>query len=105
MTKNQRRVSEYSTISAWERRNWKGQSLGQLRDGTKRAHRGPGGTGGSVADSVWSCKKEFGSACKGLPADKKHAGKQYCVLHFPSVNKDLAEFAEAIEKKVKANDF
>jgi hypothetical protein len=58
-----------------------------------------------VADSVWSCKKEFGSACKGLPADKKHEGKQYCVLHFPSVDKDLAVFEGAIEKKLKDKDF
>jgi hypothetical protein len=58
-----------------------------------------------VADSVWSCKEEFGSVCEGLPADKKHEGKAYCVLHFPSVDKDLARFKEAIEKKLKEEDF
>jgi hypothetical protein len=58
-----------------------------------------------VADSVWSCKKEFGSACKGLPADNEHEGKEYCVLHFPSVDKNLAGFKEAIEKKLKDKDF
>lgn len=58
-----------------------------------------------MADSVWSCKEKFGSACKGLPADKKHEGKQYCVLHFPSSDKDLAAFEGAIEKKLKDKDF
>lgn len=58
-----------------------------------------------MADSVWSCKKEFGSACKGLPADNEHEGKEYCVLHFPSVDKNLAGFKEAIEKKLKDKDF
>jgi uncharacterized protein YjbI with pentapeptide repeats len=58
-----------------------------------------------VVDSVWSCKEEFGSACKGLPTDDKRAGKLYCVLHSPRVNKDLAAFEGAIEKKLKDKDF
>ena len=58
-----------------------------------------------MADSVWSCKKEFGSACKGLPADNEYQGKQYCVLHSPRVDKDLAAFEGAIEKKLKDKDF
>jgi Pentapeptide repeats (9 copies) len=71
----------------------------------RRAHRDLGGGGGSVADSVLSCKEEFGSACKGLPTDDKRAGKLYCVLHSPRVNKDLAAFEGAIEKKRKDEDF
>jgi uncharacterized protein YjbI with pentapeptide repeats len=58
-----------------------------------------------VSDSVWSCKEEFGSACKGLPADKELEGKLYCVLHFPSVNKDLGMFEEAVKKKLSEKDF
>ena len=58
-----------------------------------------------MADSGGSCKEEFGSTCKGLPADNEYEGKQYCVLHFPSVDKDLDEFKEAIEKKLKDKDF
>src|SRR5215208_5062752 len=71
----------------------------------RRPYRGPGGGGGSVADSGGSCKEEFGSTCKGLPADNEYEGKQYCVLHFPSVDKDLAAFEEAIEEKLKNKDF
>jgi len=40
-----------------------------------------------------------------LPADNEYEGKQYCVLHFPSVDKDLAAFEEAIEEKLKNKDF
>jgi uncharacterized protein YjbI with pentapeptide repeats len=58
-----------------------------------------------VADSGGSCKEEFGSACKGLPTDDKRAGKLYCVLHSPRVNKDLAAFEGAIEKKLRDKDF
>jgi hypothetical protein len=35
-----RGVSERSTISAWERRNWRVQSPGPLRERLRRAHRG-----------------------------------------------------------------
>ena len=52
-----------------------------------------------------SCKEEFGSTCKGLPADNEYEGARYCVLHFPRVDKDLDEFKEAIEKKLKDKDF
>src|SRR5215203_5315820 len=52
-----------------------------------------------------SCKEDFGFVCKGLPADNEHEGKEYCVLHCPSVDKDQAEFEEAVEKKVKDKDF
>jgi hypothetical protein len=37
-TKDQRSVSEHSTISAWERSNWRGQSLTPLRERLSRAH-------------------------------------------------------------------
>jgi uncharacterized protein YjbI with pentapeptide repeats len=58
-----------------------------------------------VADSVWSCKEEFGSACEGLPLDYELEGKEYCVLHFPRGDKDLAAFEEAIEEKLKDKKF
>src|SRR5215203_959183 len=71
----------------------------------RRAYRGRGGVGGSVADSVCSCKEEFRSVCQRLPVKYAREGKQYCVLHFPSVDKDLAEFRGATEKKFEARDF
>jgi uncharacterized protein YjbI with pentapeptide repeats len=58
-----------------------------------------------VADSIWLCRKEFGSACKGLPADNELDGKHYCVLHFPSGDKDLAAFDEAIKEKRQNKNF
>jgi uncharacterized protein YjbI with pentapeptide repeats len=58
-----------------------------------------------VADSVLSCKEDFGSACRGLPTNDKRAGKLYCVLHSPRGNKDPAAFEGAIEKKLKEEDF
>jgi uncharacterized protein YjbI with pentapeptide repeats len=60
-----------------------------------------------VADYVWSCKKRFGGlACKGLPLDyENEREQQYCVLHFPSADKDLAAFGDAIEEKLKNKDF
>jgi uncharacterized protein YjbI with pentapeptide repeats len=58
-----------------------------------------------VADTVRSCKRAVGSACQGLPLDYEHEGEQYCVLHFPSGDKDLAAFEGAIEKKLKDKDF
>jgi uncharacterized protein YjbI with pentapeptide repeats len=58
-----------------------------------------------VADSIWLCRKEFGSACKGLPADNELDGKHYCVLHFPRGDKDLAAFDEAIKEKRQNKNF
>jgi len=52
-----------------------------------------------VANLVCACEERFRSICEDeLPADNEHEGEQYCVLHFPSVAKDLTKFAEAIEK-------
>jgi hypothetical protein len=58
-----------------------------------------------VADLVCSCREEFRWVCQGLPVDYAREDEQYCVLHFPSVDKDLAEFTVAVEKKFEARDF
>ena len=42
-TENQRRDSERSTISVWERRNGRGQSPTLLLEALRRVHRDPGG--------------------------------------------------------------
>jgi hypothetical protein len=44
------------------------------------------------------------SACKGLPFFKKHEDKSYCVLHYPSKEKNAA-FLESFEMKLQAEDF
>jgi len=49
--------------------------------------------------------ERFRFACKGPLVDDEHEGKRYCVLHFPSGDKDLAAFEEAIEEKLKDKDF
>jgi hypothetical protein len=74
-------------------------------------HRGRGGEGGSVAEE-FTCEVEspswmpsYSSACEGLDFYGEHEGKQYCVLHFPSADKDLDEFKEAKDEKLKNNDF
>jgi hypothetical protein len=38
-------VAEASTISAWERSNWRGQALAPLRERLRRTYRGHGGVG------------------------------------------------------------
>jgi hypothetical protein len=68
------------------------------------AYGGPGGGGGSVDELGCYYKKRFTSVCDGLPAEYEHDGEQYCVLHFPSKDKDLDAFTEAIQKK-RNNDF
>ena len=45
-----RGVIEDSTISSWERSNWRGRSPGPLREGLRRTYRGPSGVGWSVTD-------------------------------------------------------
>jgi uncharacterized protein YjbI with pentapeptide repeats len=77
----------------------------------RRAHRGHGGGGGSVAEG-FTCEVEspqpvpsYSSACEGLGFYDEHEGKQYCVLHFPSADKDLAAFDEAIMEKRQNKDF
>jgi hypothetical protein len=42
-----RSVSEHFTISAWEMRNWRGQSPGSLRDRLRKVYRRPSGGDGS----------------------------------------------------------
>jgi uncharacterized protein YjbI with pentapeptide repeats len=58
-----------------------------------------------VADSVCSCEEKFRSVCEVLPVHYAREGNQYCVLHFPSVDIDLAEFRGAIEEKFHKRDF
>jgi uncharacterized protein YjbI with pentapeptide repeats len=76
-----------------------------------RAHRDLGGGGGSVAEG-FTCEVEsplpvssYSSACEGLGFYDEHEGKQYCVLHLPSADKDLAAFDEAIMEKRQNKDF
>ena len=58
-----------------------------------------------MADLVCAFKDWVGSVCNGLPADNEYQGKQYCVLHCPSADKDLGAFTKAIDKKLGDKDF
>ncbi len=44
------------------------------------------------------------TACKSFPFFKEHAGKRYCVLHYPGGNKS-EPFEEALKAKLDAKDF
>jgi hypothetical protein len=44
------------------------------------------------------------AACAGEPIYKALRGKPYCILHFPE-EKDIPRFKEAIDKKLKKEDF
>jgi len=77
----------------------------RLVETLRRAHRDLGGKGGSVADSVCACQEKFRSVCKKLSPDYEHEGKQYCVLHSPTKDKNLTEFEDAIKEKLNDKDF
>ncbi len=53
---------------------------------------------------VCDCQKWMRSACAGEPFYQEHEGKRYCVLHFPGAEKGAA-FAEALKRKLDAEDF
>jgi hypothetical protein len=57
-------------------------------------------------NSSFTCDyTEFNStACNGEDFYKEHNGKRYCVLHFPSEEKDVA-FNEALKRKLDAEDY
>jgi hypothetical protein len=44
------------------------------------------------------------SACEGEPFYREHAGKRYCVLHFPSPAKTV-KFLEVVRRKLANQDF
>jgi hypothetical protein len=58
----------------------------------------------ALTDFVCDRGEEFGFPCKSLPFYKEHAGKRYCVLHYPGTDKRVT-FAEALKKKLDAGDF
>jgi len=53
---------------------------------------------------VCGCDEWMRSACDGEPFYREHEGKRYCVLHFPGAEKGAA-FAEALKRKLDAEDF
>lgn len=59
----------------------------------------------SVAEStfVCGCNELCRSACSGERFYKEHEGKRYCVLHFPSAEKN-SEFELTFQRKLNKND-
>ncbi|MDQ3746131.1 MAG: pentapeptide repeat-containing protein [Acidobacteriota bacterium] len=53
---------------------------------------------------ICDCDEKVRSACKGLSFYRAYENKQYCVLHYPGKEKSIA-FAEALKKKLDAEDF
>jgi hypothetical protein len=53
---------------------------------------------------VCDCAQWARSACEGLPFFKEHAGRPYCVLHYPGTDK-VAKLSEVFERKLDARDF
>ncbi len=58
-----------------------------------------------MADLVCACEQRFRSVCEGLPVDNEYEGTHYCVLHSPAENKELVDFRNAIQKKLKNGEF
>src|SRR5919112_849095 len=58
----------------------------------------------SVDTFVCQCPDEFRSVCEELPFYAEKEGKQYCVLLFPSKDKEDA-FRKAAESKLEEEDF
>src|SRR6185503_7384265 len=56
------------------------------------------------SDFICDCEDILRSACVEQPFYKKHQSKQYCVLHYPGVEKS-ADFEKAFRRKIEANDF
>ena len=52
-----------------------------------------------MSNSVCQVKKDFRSACPG-GADSTHQGRQYCILHLPSKEKNVHEFQSVVDKKL-----
>jgi hypothetical protein len=57
-----------------------------------------------VPPFVCECDEWVRSACKGLGRYGEHAGRQYCVLHYPD-EKDDGKFRAALNKKLDERDF
>lgn len=53
---------------------------------------------------VCDCEALMHSACAGLPFYDYHESKRYCVLHYPSTEKD-EDFYPAFIQKINAGDF
>ena len=58
----------------------------------------------SIDTFVCQCPDEFRSVCEELPFYAEKEGKQYCVLHFPSKDKE-DDFRKAAESKLEEEDF
>jgi uncharacterized protein YjbI with pentapeptide repeats len=56
------------------------------------------------ATFVCECEDDVRSACTGEVFYNKYGGKQYCVFHSPSTEKEAA-FSKALKKKIDAKDF
>lgn len=58
----------------------------------------------AVSDFICACEIQMRAACEGLAFYKEYEGKNYCVLHYPSKEKEK-DFKIALQKKLKAKDF
>ena len=56
------------------------------------------------SDFVCDCEESVRSACAGEPFYEEHEGKQYCVLHYPSLDKAKG-FAETLKRKIANESF
>jgi hypothetical protein len=57
-----------------------------------------------VTDFVCDVAEYFRSACEGLDSYGEHAGKRYCVLHFPGEEK-REDFRKVLEGKLAGSDY
>ena len=57
-----------------------------------------------MTDFVCQVNEEQRSACEGLPFYDGYEGKQYCVLHHPSKEKDT-DFWKVVDQKLEDRNF
>jgi uncharacterized protein YjbI with pentapeptide repeats len=59
-----------------------------------------------VTDFVCEVDARYRSACDGLPFYAEHEGKRFCVLHFPSREKQTdTQYLKVLERKYEDQDF
>jgi hypothetical protein len=58
----------------------------------------------SESNFVCDCEEWMLSACAGEPFYQVHAGRRYCVLHFPGKEKS-ADFQKVFQRKLDSTDF
>jgi uncharacterized protein YjbI with pentapeptide repeats len=73
----------------------------------RRAYRGPGGEGGSVAEGFTCDVDPYLSrdACQGLDFYGEHEGKRYCMLHYPGEEKNKEDFLKVKKSKLDRQDY